>query len=178
VHCLAGISRSPAICMAYLMFSLHLTLDGAHDYLKARRHLISPNLNFMRQLAEFENLLSSSDRQRDPLGGRFSLAHPRLRLSQSAVPENTLPSHSSHVLGSSKVMMPPPPGSASAEERSLSRKRPRPTSLSFGVPSSSTCSVPMTPCTKQAGFGFDFSSVAAGLKLSPTVSHSPLLSPI
>lgn len=60
VHCLAGISRSATICMAYLMRARGLTLDEAHDYLKQRRPLISPNLNFLRQLAEFEVALDAS----------------------------------------------------------------------------------------------------------------------
>ena len=58
VHCLAGISRSATICIAYLMYAGRVSLDTAHDYLKHRRPLIAPNLNFMRQLAEFESQLA------------------------------------------------------------------------------------------------------------------------
>lgn len=54
VHCQAGISRSATICIAYLMYLKHLNLDEAFDFLKSKRSVISPNLNFMRQLAEFE----------------------------------------------------------------------------------------------------------------------------
>ena len=57
VHCQAGISRSATICIAYLMFAKELKLDEAYDFLKAKRSLISPNLNFMRQLSEFETEL-------------------------------------------------------------------------------------------------------------------------
>ncbi|CAD5116533.1 DgyrCDS5412 [Dimorphilus gyrociliatus] len=57
VHCLAGISRSATICLAYLMKQRKYTLDQAFDYLKARREIISPNLNFMRQLQEYETAL-------------------------------------------------------------------------------------------------------------------------
>jgi len=64
VHCLAGISRSATICMAYLMQIKDMSLDQAHDYLKQRRRLISPNLNFLRQLAEFETALASRGSRR------------------------------------------------------------------------------------------------------------------
>jgi hypothetical protein len=60
VHCLAGISRSATICIAYLMYSGRMNLDQAHDYLKQCRPLISPNLNFMQQLAQFETQLFAS----------------------------------------------------------------------------------------------------------------------
>ncbi len=34
VHCKAGISRSATICLAYLMYHSHYTLDQAFHYLK------------------------------------------------------------------------------------------------------------------------------------------------
>jgi len=55
--CQAGISRSAAICIAYLMQRQSMTMDEAHDYVKSRRTFISPNLNFMRQLHEFDGRL-------------------------------------------------------------------------------------------------------------------------
>ncbi|KAL4232300.1 Dual specificity protein phosphatase 4 [Mactra antiquata] len=57
VHCKAGISRSATICIAYLMSYKSLTLDQAFDYVRARREVISPNMNFMQQLFEFERKL-------------------------------------------------------------------------------------------------------------------------
>ncbi|GFR80778.1 dual specificity protein phosphatase [Elysia marginata] len=57
VHCHGGISRSATVCLAYLMFSRHLRLDEAFDYIRARRHVISPNANFMIQLSQFETEL-------------------------------------------------------------------------------------------------------------------------
>lgn len=57
VFCQAGISRSAAICIAYLMQQNRMTMDEAHDYVKSRRTFISPNLNFMRQLHEFDGRL-------------------------------------------------------------------------------------------------------------------------
>ena len=45
------------MCLAYLMFSRHLRLDDAFDYVRARRNVISPNANFMMQLSQFETEL-------------------------------------------------------------------------------------------------------------------------
>ncbi|XP_059146684.1 dual specificity protein phosphatase 1-A-like [Physella acuta] len=57
VHCHGGISRSATVCLAYLMYSRHLHLDDAYTYVKSRRHVISPNANFMMQLTQFETEL-------------------------------------------------------------------------------------------------------------------------
>ena len=54
VHCQAGISRSATICLAYLMHTQRVKLDEAFDFVKQRRHVISPNLAFMGQLLQFE----------------------------------------------------------------------------------------------------------------------------
>lgn len=54
VHCQAGISRSATICLAYLMHTQRVKLDEAFDFVKRRRHVISPNLAFMGQLLQFE----------------------------------------------------------------------------------------------------------------------------
>uniref|UniRef100_T1JDA7 Dual specificity protein phosphatase n=1 Tax=Strigamia maritima TaxID=126957 RepID=T1JDA7_STRMM len=60
VHCLAGISRSVTITVAYLMHSQNLSLNDAYDFVKQRKANISPNFNFMGQLLDFEHQLSSS----------------------------------------------------------------------------------------------------------------------
>ncbi|KAM4636057.1 dual specificity protein phosphatase 5 [Discoglossus pictus] len=54
VHCEAGISRSPTICMAYLMKTKRFRLEEAFEYIKQRRSLISPNFSFMGQLLHYE----------------------------------------------------------------------------------------------------------------------------
>ncbi|KAL4231882.1 Dual specificity protein phosphatase 4 [Mactra antiquata] len=54
VHCQAGISRSATVCIAYIMYKNSMTLEDAFDHVRSRRGVISPNLNFMQQLKEFE----------------------------------------------------------------------------------------------------------------------------
>ncbi|XP_019633944.1 PREDICTED: dual specificity protein phosphatase 7-like [Branchiostoma belcheri] len=60
VHCLAGVSRSVTVTVAYLMQKLNLSLNDAYDYVKQRKSNISPNFNFMGQLLDFERMLEHS----------------------------------------------------------------------------------------------------------------------
>uniref|UniRef100_H3C1F4 Dual specificity protein phosphatase n=1 Tax=Tetraodon nigroviridis TaxID=99883 RepID=H3C1F4_TETNG len=54
VHCLAGISRSVTVTVAYLMQKLNLSMNDAYDIVKMKKSNISPNFNFMGQLLDFE----------------------------------------------------------------------------------------------------------------------------
>ncbi|XP_076853704.1 dual specificity protein phosphatase 18 [Brachyhypopomus gauderio] len=54
VHCSAGVSRSAALCLAYLVKYRHMSLLDAHGLLKARRPIIRPNWGFWQQLIEYE----------------------------------------------------------------------------------------------------------------------------
>ncbi|XP_048879264.1 dual specificity protein phosphatase 6-like [Brienomyrus brachyistius] len=60
VHCLAGISRSVTVTVAYLMQKLNLTMNDAYDIVKMKKSNISPNFNFMGQLLDFERTLGIS----------------------------------------------------------------------------------------------------------------------
>ncbi len=57
VHCLAGISRSVTVTVAYLMQKLNLSMNDAYDIVKLKKSNISPNFNFMGQLLDFERTL-------------------------------------------------------------------------------------------------------------------------
>ncbi|KAL4623014.1 hypothetical protein GN956_G19997 [Arapaima gigas] len=59
VHCQAGVSRSATIVIAYLMKHTLMTMTDAYKYVRSRRPAVSPNLNFMGQLLEFERDLNS-----------------------------------------------------------------------------------------------------------------------
>uniref|UniRef100_A0A7E4V753 protein-tyrosine-phosphatase n=1 Tax=Panagrellus redivivus TaxID=6233 RepID=A0A7E4V753_PANRE len=57
VHCMAGISRSVTICLAYLMQHTHSTLEQSFDFLLKQNGAIAPNFHFMGQLIDFERSL-------------------------------------------------------------------------------------------------------------------------
>ncbi|XP_014841283.1 PREDICTED: dual specificity protein phosphatase 16 [Poecilia mexicana] len=71
VHCLAGISRSATIAIAYIMKRMDMSLDEAYRFVKEKRPTISPNFNFLGQLLDFEKNIKSpdgSESQPDPPG--------------------------------------------------------------------------------------------------------------
>ena len=57
IHCMAGISRSVTVTIAYLMSRFRMPMQRAYQFVKDKRPAISPNLNFMGQLVEFEREL-------------------------------------------------------------------------------------------------------------------------
>ncbi len=61
VHCAAGMSRSPTVVIAYLMWKQKLSLNNAIKFVKNKRPEISTNLNFMKQLQIFQDLLIKKD---------------------------------------------------------------------------------------------------------------------
>lgn len=61
VYCVAGVSRSASICLAYLMKHQGLTLLDAYNYVKLRRSKIKPNCGFFKQLIEYEKKLFGSN---------------------------------------------------------------------------------------------------------------------
>lgn len=58
VHCVAGISRSPAIVISFLMRYGHMKMNDAYEFVKTKRSIVSPNLNFMGQLLQYEKKLN------------------------------------------------------------------------------------------------------------------------
>lgn len=57
VHCLAGVSRSVTITVAYLMHKCSLSLNDAFNLVRSRKSNIAPNFHFMEQLHSFEKEL-------------------------------------------------------------------------------------------------------------------------
>jgi protein-tyrosine phosphatase len=54
VHCMAGVSRSPTLAAAYLMWHYKWTVVQALAFLKERRPCVDPNEGFKRQLLVWE----------------------------------------------------------------------------------------------------------------------------
>lgn len=57
VHCLAGVSRSVTVTLAYLMHTRALSLNDAFTLVRNRKPDVSPNFHFMQQLESFESQL-------------------------------------------------------------------------------------------------------------------------
>ena len=55
VHCNAGVSRSAAIVIAYLMYSQHLNYQQAFDLVKSKRPAIRPNDGFVAELKQLQD---------------------------------------------------------------------------------------------------------------------------
>lgn len=58
VHCQAGVSRSPTIVIAYLMYKLHIHFKEAFNLVKSKRQIINPNRSFLIQLRLYDILLT------------------------------------------------------------------------------------------------------------------------
>ncbi|XKL62262.1 hypothetical protein PGB90_002095 [Kerria lacca] len=54
VHCIAGVSRSTSLCLAYLLKYHEMSLQEAYTYVKRRRPCVRPNNSFFKQLIDFE----------------------------------------------------------------------------------------------------------------------------
>lgn len=61
VHCQAGISRSPTIVIAYLMYKYNLSMNDAYSKVKDIRPIVAPNLIFMSQLMDYEAKLNAKE---------------------------------------------------------------------------------------------------------------------
>ncbi|XP_062337822.1 dual specificity protein phosphatase 22-B [Osmerus eperlanus] len=63
VHCLAGVSRSVTLVVAYIMTATGLGWQEALAAVKVARPCAGPNLGFQRQLQEFETAQASQFRE-------------------------------------------------------------------------------------------------------------------
>ncbi|XP_049874265.1 dual specificity protein phosphatase 22-like isoform X2 [Pectinophora gossypiella] len=64
IHCLAGMSRSVTVAVAYIMSVTPLTWREALKVVRAGRAVANPNLGFQRQLQEFETYKLVEERRR------------------------------------------------------------------------------------------------------------------
>ncbi|RKP10944.1 protein-tyrosine phosphatase-like protein [Thamnocephalis sphaerospora] len=56
VHCMAGVSRSATLVIAYLMWKRQLTVAESWDIVAKARSIIRPNIGFIYQLQLYEKL--------------------------------------------------------------------------------------------------------------------------
>lgn len=56
VHCVKGISRSPTMAIAYLMWYKRIGMYKALDFIRQARPVVDPNAGFIFQLTEWEHL--------------------------------------------------------------------------------------------------------------------------
>lgn len=71
VHCLAGVSRSVTIVVAYVMSVTELGWRDSLNVVRGARNCASPNFGFQRQLLEFQHENLQQERQ------RLQTKHPR-----------------------------------------------------------------------------------------------------
>ncbi|XP_041563923.1 tyrosine-protein phosphatase YVH1 isoform X3 [Drosophila elegans] len=64
IHCLAGMSRSVTVAVAYIMTATHLNWKEALKVVRAGRAVANPNTGFQNQLQEFEQFKLSEERRR------------------------------------------------------------------------------------------------------------------
>ena len=61
IHCMYGVSRSPSIVIAYLMWKTHCSYYDTYFFVKNRRRFIDPNDGFVEQLKLFEKLIKKDN---------------------------------------------------------------------------------------------------------------------
>ncbi|KAG0182263.1 Dual specificity protein phosphatase 10 [Apophysomyces sp. BC1034] len=61
VHCQCGVARSATLIIAYIMKTMHMPMQDAYDFVKARAPAINPNLNLLSQLREYGQTIVKED---------------------------------------------------------------------------------------------------------------------
>lgn len=81
MHCVQGISRSTTIILSYMIFTQKTSLDDGLKFIRERRQIANPNMNFMAQLIWFHKRLHSESFESIPVS-------PRVFLVSSHEPED------------------------------------------------------------------------------------------
>ncbi|CAH1983867.1 unnamed protein product [Acanthoscelides obtectus] len=64
IHCLAGMSRSVTVCVAYIMSVTNLNWKEALKVVRAGRAVANPNIGFQKQLEDFDSTRLMEERRR------------------------------------------------------------------------------------------------------------------
>ncbi|XP_003906064.1 dual specificity protein phosphatase 16 [Papio anubis] len=107
VHCLAGISRSATIAIAYIMKRMDMSLDEAYRFVKEKRPTISPNFNFLGQLLDYEKKIKNQTGASGPKS--------KLKLLHLEKPNDPVPAVSEGGQKSETPLCPPRADSATSE---------------------------------------------------------------
>lgn len=86
IHCMAGISRSASLVIAYLIRYKNFSLMDAYDYVADRRRVIQPNDGFFVQLARFERRFKTAQK----LAVVNELSDEATELEEDVLPEAVL----------------------------------------------------------------------------------------
>lgn len=107
VHCMQGMSRSATIILAWLLRYKRMSLNNAYWMAKGRRHCLSPNPGFIRQLASYEATIFHGDCSFDTEAyakGRFGSYWPEEMLDLTC----THAMYCHHNVDPSSGLVPPP----------------------------------------------------------------------
>ena len=90
MHCVAGVSRSATLCLAYLT-RYYCSLEEAWQHAKTIRPWVRPNYSFMEQLEQWEKVVRpcSEGTKLERLKG----AELKRRKKESKILTRRLPSH-------------------------------------------------------------------------------------
>ncbi|OAX34111.1 phosphatases II [Rhizopogon vinicolor AM-OR11-026] len=91
VHCQQGVSRSPAIVIAYLIHDLGMSYEQAYALVKRRRPCINPNPGFVAALRAWEERWRASAPPPPPQMRRFNTSYTSSATGTAVRPPPSLP---------------------------------------------------------------------------------------